>query len=430
MRQSGGGRGRVRRGVPGAAMLALALAAAAGGEDWPRWRGPRGDGTWQAPPIPEAWPTGGPRQLWRAEVGPGYSGISVAEGRVYTMDRPRGSEDERIVCFDAATGRLLWEHRYRAPYGDLDYGKGPRSTPTFAAGRLYTLGAVGHLHCLEAATGRVLWARDLVRQEGAVIPQWGLAAAPVVEGSLVIVHAGLPGGCFAALDAASGQFVWRSGDDPAGYCTPIVIEHAGVRQLVGWTPEHVLGLRVDDGRLLWQVPYKVTYGVSIASPIFHRGIVLVCGYWEGSKAIALGPEPEQARLLWEENRFLRGLMDPPLYRDGYVYLLDKQHGIVAFQITRGEKLWTDGHRLTPRDRNPQVSMVWLGNSDRAICLNSEGELILARLTPQGLSEQSRARIVGRTWAHPAYAGTVAYARDDEQLVAVELVPAAAGRNGP
>jgi outer membrane protein assembly factor BamB len=392
----------------------------AGGEDWPRWRGPRGDGTWQAPPLPQTWPPGGPRRLWRVDIGPGYSGIAVAQGRVFTMDRPRGSDDERIVCFDAATGQLLWEHRYHAPYGDLDYGKGPRSTPTWDRGRLYTLGAVGHLHCLDAATGRVLWSKDLVRQERAVIPQWGLAASPVVEGTSVIVHAGLPGGCFAALDAATGQWTWRSGDDPAGYSTPIVIEHAGVRQLVGWTPKHVVGLDVRDGRLLWQIPYEVTYGVSIASPIYHQGIVLVCGYWEGSKAIALGAEPDQARLLWEENRFLRGLMDPPLFRDGYVYLLDKQHGLVAFQIARGEKLWTDGHRLTPRDRNPQVSMVWLGASNRAICLNSQGELILVELTPQGLTEQARAPIVGRTWAHPAYAGTVAYARDDEQLVAVEL----------
>lgn len=390
------------------------------GEDWPRWRGARGDGTWRAPAEVTGWPPGGPRRLWRAEVGPGYSGICVAQGRVYTMDRPTRSEDERIVCFEAATGRLVWEHRYRAPYGDLDYGKGPRSTPTFAAGRLYTLGAVGHLHCLDAASGRVLWSKDLVAEERAAIPQWGLAAAPLVDGDLVIVHAGLPGGCYAALEAATGRWRWRSGDDPAGYATPIVIEHAGVRQLVGWTPEHVVGLRVEDGRPLWQVPYKVTYGVSIASPIFHQGLVLVCGYWEGSKAIALGPRPEDARLLWEENRYLRGLMDPPLVRDGYAYLLDKQHGVVAFELASGQKLWTDGNRLTPRDRNPQLSLVWLGDSDRAIGLNSEGELLLIRLTPQGFEELGRPKVVGRTWAHPAYAGTTAYARDDEQLVAVAL----------
>jgi outer membrane protein assembly factor BamB len=208
-----------------------------------------------------------------------------------------------------------------------------------------------------------------------------------------------------------------------------VVEHAGLRQLLGWTPEHIVAHRIDDGRLLWKHPYKITYGVSIATPIFHEGTLLVCGYWHGSRAIRLGDAPEKAELLWEENRYLRGIMDQPLYKDGHVYLLDKQHGIVAFELAKGQMLWTDDHRLTPRSRNPQVSMVWLGNSDaagtdstdRAICLNEKGELILIRLTPQGLTEQSRAKIVGDTWAHPAYAGEHCFARDDEQVVCIQLM---------
>jgi outer membrane protein assembly factor BamB len=213
---------------------------------------------------------------------------------------------------------------------------------------------------------------------------------------------------------------WRSGNDPAGYCTPIIVDHAGIRLLVGWNPEHIVGINAASGKLLWKVPYKVTYGVSMATPIFHDGVVLVCGYWEGAKAIKLGETPEQAALLWEDNRYLRGVMDQPLYRGGIGYLLDKQHGIVSFRYATGEKLWTDENRLHPRDRNPQVSMVWLGSSDRAIALNAQGELILVRLTPQALIEQSRTKIIGNTWAHPAYAGDCIYARDDEQIVCMHL----------
>jgi outer membrane protein assembly factor BamB len=389
-------------------------------EDWPRWRGPRGDGTWQAPPIPEQFPAAGPPVVWKAPLGKGYSGISVAGGRAFTMDRPDESNDERVVCFDASTGKQLWEHRYAAPYGDLDYGKGPRCTPTIHDGRVYTLGAVGHLHCLDAASGQVLWSKDLVRDHGARLPTWGFAASPVIEGDLVIVHAGLPEGCYSAYDRKTGKEVWRAGDDPAGYGTPIIVEHGGLWQLIGWTPEHIVAHKLDTGELLWKYPYKVTYGVSIATPIFQEGIVLVCGYWHGSRAIKLGDRPTEATLAWEENRYLRGLMDQPLYRDGYVYLLDKQHGIVAFELAKGEKIWTDENRLTPRDRNPQVSMVWLGDTGRAICLNAQGDLILVRLSPQGLAEQSRAKIVGETWAHPAYAGNCCLARDDEQIVCVRL----------
>ena len=390
-------------------------------EDWPRWRGPRGDGTWQAPNIPDTFPSGGPPIVWKQPIGPGYSGISVADGRVCTLDRPKDSGQERIVALDASSGELLWQHAYDAIYDGLDYDKGPRCTPTVHDGRVYTLGAVGHVFCLDATNGKVLWSKDLVKDHAAKLPMWGFSASPVIDGDLVIIHAGLePGGTYVAYDRRTGQEIWRGGDDPAGYGTPVVIEHAGLKQMIGWTPKHILALRLDNGHLLWQVPYEVTYGVSIATPLVRDDIVLVCGYWHGSKAIKLGNMPDSAELLWEENRYLRGIMDPPLYRDGHVYLLDKQHGIVAFKLTDGQKLWTDENKLTPRDRNPQVSMVWLGDSDRAICLNAKGELILIRLTPEGLTELSRAKILGDTWAHPAYAGKFAYARDDEQIVCVRL----------
>jgi outer membrane protein assembly factor BamB len=406
----------------------FSLAASIDAEDWPRWRGPRGDGSWQAPVIPAKFPPGGPPVVWKAPIGPGFSGIAVAGGRVYTMDRPPGTEDERIIALDEKTGAPIWEHRYRAAYGKLDYGKGPRCTPTVHDGRVYTLGAVGHVHCLDAATGHVLWSKDLIQDHGAKVPEWGFAASVVVEGDRAIVHAGLPGGCYSAYDCRTGAELWRGGDDPVGYGTPIIVEHIGLKQLIGWTPEHIVAHRLDDGRLLWKYPYKVTYGVSIATPIFHEGTVLVCGYWEGSRAIRLGQSPEQADLLWEENRFLRGLMDQPLYRRGHVYLLDKQYGIVAFELAKGEKIWSDDNRLAPRGRNPQVSMVWLGNSDpsgkddtdRAICLNEKGELILIRLSPMGLTEDSRATIIGETWAHPAYASQCCFARDDNEIVCVRL----------
>ena len=406
----------------------LALTCGARAEDWPRWKGARGDGTWSAPELPARWPAEGLAPVWKQPIGPGYSGISVADGRVYTMDRAKAAAEgrttdgsERVLCWDAATGKPLWQFAYDADYKGLDYDKGPRCTPTVADGRVYTLGAVGHLHCLDAKTGSVLWSKDFVKDHGAELPMWGFSCSPVIDGTLVIVHAGLkPGGCYVAYDRITGEEVWRGGDDPLGYGTPIVIEHNGTRQLIGWTPENVVSLRISDGKPLWKVPYKVTYGVSIATPVFHEGIVLVCGYWEGSKAIKLGSRPEDAEILWEENRFLRGLMDPPLYRDGHGYLLDKQHGIVGFKWSDGQKLWTDENRLTPRGRNPQASLVWLGDSDRAIALNSLGELILVRLTPAGLEEQSRAKIVGETWAHPAYAGNHAFARDDNQIVCVKL----------
>ena len=209
--------------------------------------------------------------------------------------------------------------------------------------------------------------------------------------------------------------------EEAGYATPILIESHGSRQLVCWTPTHVRGLDPRDGTLLWSVPFEVTYGTSIATPIFQEGIVLVSSYWEGSQAIRLGEDPADAQVVWEDRRNMRGLMSQPLYRDGYGYLLDKRHGLTCFELATGKKIWDDGNRMTPKGRNPQATLVWLGDGDRAIVLNSDGDLILARLNPEGYREQSRTNIIGHTWAHPAYAGHSVFARSDTELVCVSLV---------
>jgi outer membrane protein assembly factor BamB len=427
------------------------------GEDWPRWRGPRGDGTWRGPKLPEKWPAGGLKRLWRQPVGGGYAGVVGAQGRVYTLDfqkkgasTPREKQDpsspeaqptakpyaghERVLCFDAETGKPLWSHAYQVHHEELSYGNGPRAAPTLHDGRIYALGAIGRLFCLEAATGKVAWSKDLVKEFGARVPMWGLSASPVVYDDLVIVHAGAkPDGCLIAFDRRTGVKRWGSLSDDAGYATPILIQHAGQPQLVCWTPSHIRGVDPRDGKPLWNIRYEVTYGTAIATPIFQEGIVLVSGYWEGAKAIRLADQaaaaksakpprgsPAAAELLWEDNRNLRALMSQPLYRDGLAFLLDKRHGLTCFELKSGNKLWDDDNRMTPKGRNPQASMVWLGDGDRAIILNSDGELILARLNREGYQEQSRTNIIGPTWAHPAYMGNRVFARSDSEVVCVEL----------
>ncbi len=404
-----------------ALLLIWAASVRASADDWPRWRGPLANGHWPTGRIPGRFPEGGLKVAWRVDIGPGFSGVAVAAGRVYTMERRESRKEERIVCRSAETGKLLWEYAYRADYGDMDHGKGPRATPTVHEGRVYTLGAVGHLCCFDAATGFVIWKRDLRKELGARVPTWGFSASPVLYGDTVIVHTALqPGGCYAAFDRRTGKERWRSGDDPAGYATPVLVRYRGTEGLIGWTPEHVLCLDPRSGRIYWRIPYKVTYGVSIAMPLVVDDWVFVSGYWEGSKAIRLGKTVQQAELAWEENRYLRGLMAQPLYKDGYGYLLDKRHGLICFELATGKKIWSDNHRLTPRERNPQATMVWLGKTDHILALNARGELVHARLTPRGYEEFDRAPIVGKTWAHPAYAHGAVYARDDRQLVKVLL----------
>lgn len=411
-------------------------------EEWPQWRGPRGDGTWNGPPLKTNWPETGLKKLWSHELGGGYGGISVSGRKLYVMDRPIASTEdrknaagihshrvkrknvERILCFDALTGRQIWSHEYPCDYEKLDYGNGPRAAPTVVDGLVYTLGTMGDACCLSAETGKVIWKKQLVKNFGGQVPQWGYAAAPFVTGDLVIL---LPGGkeqgtAIVALDRKTGAERWRSLSDTAGYATPLLVPHEGSTQLIVWTPNHIHSVDPESGRHFWSVPYKITYGVAIANPIAHEGLVFVAGYWEGSKAIQLGKQPEQAQLKWEDRRTLRGLMSQPLYQDGYAYLLDKKFGLTCFEFATGKKIWDDDNQMTPGNtRNPQATLVWLKQQEpRALILNSEGDLILAELTPAGYKELARTDLIGETWAHPAYAENRIFLRSNTQLIAYEL----------
>jgi outer membrane protein assembly factor BamB len=424
------------------ALLAiLLLATPSRSEDWPKWRGPRGDGTWNAPLLPERWPPAGLKTVWKQQVGGGYAGVAAAQGRVYTLDlespikKQAGDEPdatERVLCFDSTTGKPIWSHTYPVRYGNLGgYANGPRTTPTVHDGKVYTLGAVGHLFCFDAQSGEVIWKHDTVGKLGARVPEWGFAGSPVIDGDNLIVHLGAKDGSLFAFNRNTGKEVWRSLTDPAGYCTPIVIRPKNGQQVVIWTPENVHGVEASTGKPLWRVPYKVTYGVSIAPPVFYDGIVFVTGYWEGAKAIKLGEKPTDAEVIWTEGKTLRGLMAQPLYRDKHIYTIDRGFGLTCVELSTGKKLWDDDNQLTPSGRNPHASIVWLNGTDRTLALNSVGELVLAKLSLKGYDEQSRVKALnGRVWGHPAFAGRWMFAKTDgaeawqkaarHELVCVEL----------
>ena len=410
---------------PVVAELAVDAAPADGSnasEDWPRWRGPRGDGSWRGGPLPPRWPEPGLRRLWRQPVGGGYAGVAVAADRVYLMDRQtRPVAIERILCFDARSGARLWEHHYEADYTGIAYDNGPRTTPAVFQSHVYTLGGAGKLHCLDSASGSPVWSRDLVKQDGAAIPAWGFCASPFVWEDLLIVHAGAPQeGCLIALNRLTGTKVWSSLADAAGYATPIIAEAGGTPQLVCWTPSHVRSVDVRTGAALWSVPFAADSGMAIAMPVFQDGLLLVTGYYNGTIALRLGENPREVDVAWSNRRNLRGHMAQPLVRDGFGYLLDRRHGVTCFELATGKKRWDAENRVTAKARNPHATMVWAGRQDRALILNSDGDLILARLNPTGYREQSRTTIIGETWAHPAYADMRVFARSDTELVCFSL----------
>ncbi len=392
-------------------------------EDWPRFRGAQGNGSWNPPSLPADLTTLEPKQLWSQKVGGGYGGVTVSDGRVYLMDRQTTPEEvERVLCFEAKSGEPLWTHAYPVRYENLSYGNGPRASVTIHDGKAYTLGARGMALCLDAKTGAMLWQKDTMKDSGAEIPEWGFAASAYIWQDTIFLHVGAkPSGTILALEASTGRERWRAGDDPAGYCTPFVIEQQGQPQLIQWSPLHVLSFNPNTGAENWRFPYKIQYGVSIAQPIFHENILLVSGYWHGTRALRLGPGIKDMNLAWSQEKLLCGLMSQPLCKDGTVYLLDKAHGLTAFTLETGDILWRDDHQVTPKDRNPQVSLVWADESKNvAAGLNALGELIFMRLTPEKFEELSRHQVVGKTWANPAFTRNEIFARSDTELTAWRL----------
>jgi outer membrane protein assembly factor BamB len=389
---------------------------------WPRFRGPAGDGAWNPPGMPADLAKVQPHQLWSQKLGGGYGGVTVAGGKVYVMDRQTAPQEaERILCLKESTGELLWQHRVPVKYGSLDYGNGPRASVTLHEGKALALGALGTAVCLDAVTGAVKWQVDTVKEHGAAVPTWGFSASPVVRKDMVLLHVGAEKGSVLALDLATGKLRWRGGSDPAGYCTPVVFDTPSGSQLIQWGPEHVESLSPEDGSSHWRFPYKITYGVSIAQPVFHEDILLVSGYWHGTRALKLGDGTGEHELLWSDEKTLCGLMSQPLYKEGFVYLLTKAEGVVCFKLSDGSIRWKSGSQLTPKDRNPQMSLVWADEKQGiAAGLNSLGELVFARFTPEKLEELSRHQIVGKTWAHPAFTKNRVFARSDSEIVAWDL----------
>ncbi len=420
--------------------------------DWPQWMGPQRDGVWREERLCRNFPEGGPKVLWEAKCGSGYAGPAVAEGRVFVPDRiaaepgapkPANSQaipgTERLLCFDALTGRLLWEYKRNCPCM-VDYPAGPRATPTVHDGRVYFLGIHGRLACLDAATGKVVWERELEKDYKCQAPMWGFAAHPLVFRDTLICLAAGEGSCVIAFDLKTGTEKWKAiTDKEPGYSPPALCDNHGQPLLVQWTGGAIHGLDPVTGRELWSVPWTTKYGVSIAAPRQSGDTVLVSGFWWGSKLLRLKPGDAAPEIVWETEKesdtrttHLNSLMCTPVLRDGHFY------GVCSYGQLRGLK-WDTGARCWENNeiigggkdvRWGTAFLTWMSDSDRALCFTENGELCILRLTPQGCEVISRAKVIEPdcpdvkerpvVWTHPAYSGGRAFVRNNHMIRCLDL----------
>ena len=272
----------------------LIVVSTLSGEDWPQWRGENRDGVLRAEGLLEKLPDGLLPRRWTVPIGSGYSGPTVAAGRVYVTDR--GPEDspthiERVLCFNAENGDLHWQHSYdvsyTVPHYKLGYTAGPRACVTVHDGKALSVGAMGHMKCLDAVTGDVQWEHDLVSEyhdldgeHNERMPIWGIASAPLVDGDLVIVQiGGADGACLVAFDKKSGEEKWRALDDNASYSAAIIVEQAGHRVLLCWTGDHLAGLNPQTGQVHWQHAFPPkNMVINVPTPVVSENRVFLTSF--------------------------------------------------------------------------------------------------------------------------------------------------------
>jgi len=418
-------------------------------DDWPQWLGPQRDGVWRETGIIEKFSASGPRVRWRVPVGSGYTGPAVAKGRVFVMDRQlaRGANKtadpfakatipgtERVLCLDAADGKVLWKHEYDCPY-TMSYPAGPRATPLVEDDRVYTLGAEGHLICFQRESGKVIWSRDFKKDLGAKTPLWGFAAHPLIDGNKLICLVGGQGSVAVAVDKFTGKEIWRalSAKEP-GYCPPTMIEAAGRRQLIIWHPESINALEPETGKLLWSVPMEVRSGLSIPTPRQHGDLLFITSFYNGP--IMLRLTQDKPAVLWrgksnsERNTDgLHSIMATPFFDGEHIYGVCSYGQVRCLKAATGERVWETFEATTGGKEVRWANAFLVKHGDRFFLPNEKGDLIIARLTPSGYQEISRTHLLEPTntaagrdvvWSHPAFANRSIYARNDKELVCVSL----------
>ena len=422
----------------GALLVVGAVAVTALADDWPQWRGPNRDGVWNETGIVERFDSPQIKIRWRAPVASGYSGPTVADGRVYVTDRVvKPQQIERVHCFDWETGAQIWSHSYPCAYRDVSYPAGPRASVTLDEGRAYSLGTMGHFFCFDAADGTVLWSKDLNADYQIRMPIWGIASSPLVEEDLVVVQiGGENGACLVAFDKKSGIERWKALEDRASYSAPIVIEQAGRRVLVCWTGDRVVGLNPETGDLYWEHPFTPSRMVLyIASPVLEGDRVFVTAFYDGSLMLRLASDRLAVERVWrrhgedEKNTdSLHSIISTPYLEGDYIYGVDSYGELRCLEADTGDRLWED-LSATPKARWSTIHFV--KNGDKVWMFNERGELIISRLSPEGFHEISRAKLIeptldqlrqrgGVCWSHPAFAYKHVFARNDNELVCASL----------
>jgi outer membrane protein assembly factor BamB len=375
---------------------------------WPDYRGAARDGVVKEK-ILTAWPGGKLQEMWRKPVGLGWGSFVVAGNVAYTIEQRR--KHESVTAYDLSTGRELWAHTYDADFQESMGGPGPRATPTYHEGKIYSMGAEGDLHVLDAATGKTVWHKNILADNGADNITWAMSASPLIVDDTVVVQPGGAGGkSIVAYNKNTGARVWGALNDKAGYASPMLVQLAGRRQLVTVTAIRMVGLDPANGKLLWEYPWTTEYDINSAQPIIvgPAQVVVSSGYGHGAALVDVSSGA--AKEVWF-NKKLKNKFNSSVFKDGYIYGFDEAI-FTCIEARTGEAKWKGG-----RYGYGQVLLA----GDHLVITSEQGEVVLLKATPNGHEEVAKFQALdGRTWNVPVIANGKLLVRNAREMACYRI----------
>ncbi len=408
--------------APALSQTAKVPAGVAPGIAWNQWGGPNRNFQTEAAGLKDQWPSGGPKVIWKRPLGEGYSSPAVENNVLYTM-YGRSREEVAVAC-DATTGKTLWEHATPMTFQSdaREMGNGPYSTPLIVGDRLFTTGVAGRLQSIDKKSGKVLWTQQLWMDHEGTHLMYGYASSPIAFRDTVIVPVGGRGKALMAFRQRDGSVAWARNDFNNAFSSPLMINVDGLEQLVVMMDGAVFAVNPLNGDLQWQTPFKASYGIAVATPVWGAGqpaVLLRPSMTPGQRSCTCTTQ-------WASDEGDGGMVVQPAATAPWQRHADRGHDLFFEREAWGSVAILDGGgcagsgKVLWRERSiPKATFVWADR--KLITLDGDGNLMLAHPTPERFKVLARAELLtSLSWTPPALVGTRLYIRDRLHMMAVDL----------
>ncbi|MFQ5602213.1 MAG: PQQ-binding-like beta-propeller repeat protein [bacterium] len=400
--------------------------------DWPQWRGPNRNGISYETDLITSFSNDVPTVLWKQVLGDGYSGIAVKNDKVYTMyDESWGQE--YVICLEADSGHIIWLFAVDDYFLNRE-GAGPRSTPTVDGDKVFVLSATGLLYALNADSGYEIWEVDLQKELGAKRPRYGFAASPLVEGELLLIEVGRNSkNEIVALNKNTGKLVWRTWtlpehfdisnyplkSDRSGYSSPVAVNLNGVRQILFLTGNQLLSIS-PEGKIYWRFPWKTYKGANVASPVVipENKIFISSGYDKGAVMLKIHGDKKafEVQKIWQ-SKIMRNRISTAICYNGYLFGFDRKT-LKCIDVYSGFEMW--------KKKGFGMGNIFLADNHLFI-FSERGKLVIADATHTGYRELTSVKVLsGKCWTPPSLANGKLFARNQYQIICIDLI----GENNP